>query len=46
VTVAKAIEFADPFEDMGAQLIRNVANKTNDVAGDGMYCHKCLVNVF
>jgi len=35
VTVAKAIEFADPYEDMGAQLIRNVANKTNDVAGDG-----------
>eukprot|EP01116_Phalansterium_solitarium_P025057 TRINITY_DN93_c0_g1_i1.p1 TRINITY_DN93_c0_g1~~TRINITY_DN93_c0_g1_i1.p1 ORF type:complete len:608 (+),score=294.55 TRINITY_DN93_c0_g1_i1:84-1826(+) len=35
VTVAKAIEFADPYENMGAQLIRNVANKTNDVAGDG-----------
>lgn len=35
VTVAKAIEFEDPVENMGAQLIRNVANKTNDIAGDG-----------
>jgi len=35
VTVAKAIEFEDPFENMGAQLIRNVAGKTNDEAGDG-----------
>jgi chaperonin GroEL len=37
VTVAKSIEFDDPFENMGAQLTRNVANKTNDVAGDGNY---------
>jgi chaperonin GroEL len=35
VTVAKYIEFEDHYENMGAQLIRNVANKTNDVAGDG-----------
>ena len=36
VTVAKAIEFDEPFENIGAQLIRNVANKTNDIAGDGI----------
>jgi len=35
VTVAKAIDFEDPYEDMGAQLIKSVASKTNDVAGDG-----------
>lgn len=35
VTVAKHIEFDDPYENMGAQLCRNVANKTNDTAGDG-----------
>ena len=35
VTIAKAIELEDPFENMGAQLIREVASKTNDVAGDG-----------
>lgn len=35
VTVAKEIELADPFENMGAQLCREVASKTNDVAGDG-----------
>jgi len=35
VTVAKSIDFEDKFEDMGAQLIKNVASKTNDVAGDG-----------
>merc|ERR1719359_971825 len=35
VTVAKAIEFADKYMNVGAQLIRQVANKTNDVAGDG-----------
>eukprot|EP00529_Nitzschia_sp_RCC80_P012015 CAMPEP_0113493054 /NCGR_PEP_ID=MMETSP0014_2-20120614/28394_1 /TAXON_ID=2857 /ORGANISM="Nitzschia sp." /LENGTH=582 /DNA_ID=CAMNT_0000386905 /DNA_START=1006 /DNA_END=2754 /DNA_ORIENTATION=+ /assembly_acc=CAM_ASM_000159 len=35
VTVAKSIDFEDPFEDMGAQLIKSVASKTNDVAGDG-----------
>lgn len=35
VTVAKNIEFRDFFENVGAQLCRNVASKTNDVAGDG-----------
>ena len=35
VTIAKEIELADPFETMGAQLIKEVASKTNDVAGDG-----------
>ncbi|MDQ2732827.1 MAG: chaperonin GroEL, partial [Armatimonadota bacterium] len=35
VTVAKEIELADPYENMGAQLVREVASKTNDVAGDG-----------
>ena len=35
VTVAKEIEVSDPFENMGAQLVREVASKTNDIAGDG-----------
>src|SRR5438132_14081056 len=35
VTVAKEVELADPYENMGAQLVREVASKTNDVAGDG-----------
>ncbi|MBE6925871.1 MAG: chaperonin GroEL [Ruminococcaceae bacterium] len=35
VTIAKEIELEDPFENMGAQLIREVATRTNDVAGDG-----------
>ena len=35
VTVAKEIELEDPYENMGAQLVREVASKTNDVAGDG-----------
>src|SRR3569623_2751032 len=35
VTVAKAVELADKFENMGAQMVRSVASKTNDVAGDG-----------
>ncbi|HAM34987.1 MAG TPA: chaperonin GroEL [Elusimicrobia bacterium] len=35
VTIAKDIELQDPFENMGAQLAREVASKTNDVAGDG-----------
>jgi chaperonin GroEL len=35
VTVAKEVELQDPFENMGAQLCREVASKTNDVAGDG-----------
>eukprot|EP00485_Elphidium_margaritaceum_P005663 CAMPEP_0202686398 /NCGR_PEP_ID=MMETSP1385-20130828/2196_1 /ASSEMBLY_ACC=CAM_ASM_000861 /TAXON_ID=933848 /ORGANISM="Elphidium margaritaceum" /LENGTH=561 /DNA_ID=CAMNT_0049340963 /DNA_START=176 /DNA_END=1862 /DNA_ORIENTATION=- len=35
VTVAKNIEFADKYENLGAQLVRAVASKTNDIAGDG-----------
>ena len=35
VTIAKEVELEDPFENMGAQIIREVATKTNDVAGDG-----------
>ena len=35
VTIAKEIELEDPFENMGAQLVREVSTKTNDVAGDG-----------
>src|SRR5215472_13133335 len=35
VTIAKEIELDDPFENMGVQLVKEVATKTNDVAGDG-----------
>ncbi len=35
VTVAKEIEFKDPYENMGAQMLKEVASKTSDVAGDG-----------
>ena len=35
VTIAKEIELKDVFENMGAQLVREVATKTNDIAGDG-----------
>jgi len=35
VTVAKEIELEDPYENMGAQLVKEVAEKTKDVAGDG-----------
>ena len=35
VSVAKEIDLADPFENMGAQLVKQAANKTNDAAGDG-----------
>src|SRR3990170_1148695 len=35
VTVAKEIELSDPFENMGAQMVKEAASKTNDVAGDG-----------
>src|SRR5207302_6755542 len=35
VTVAKEIELKDPFENMGAQLLKEAATKTNDIAGDG-----------
>ena len=35
VTIAKEIELEEPFENMGAQLLKEAASKTNDVAGDG-----------
>src|SRR5690625_72561 len=35
VTIARDIELSDPYEDLGAQLVKSVATKTNDVAGDG-----------
>jgi chaperonin GroEL len=35
VTIAKEVELEDPFENMGAQMVKEVATKTNDVAGDG-----------
>src|SRR3954451_2569030 len=35
VTVAREVELSDPFENMGAQLLKEAATKTNDVAGDG-----------
>src|SRR5688500_9156138 len=35
VTVAKEIELKDPFENMGAQMLKEAASKTNDIAGDG-----------
>ena len=35
VSIAREIELKDPFENMGAQLVKEVATKTNDVAGDG-----------
>ncbi|HEY5517887.1 MAG TPA: TCP-1/cpn60 chaperonin family protein, partial [Coriobacteriia bacterium] len=35
VTIAREIELEDPIENMGAQLVKEVATKTNDVAGDG-----------
>ena len=35
VSVAKEIELSDPFENMGAQLVKEVSSKTNDKAGDG-----------
>jgi chaperonin GroEL len=35
VTVAKEIELSDPYENIGAQLVKEVASKTNDAAGDG-----------
>jgi len=35
VTVAKEVELEDAYENMGAQLVREVSSKTNDIAGDG-----------
>jgi len=42
VTIAKEIELQDPFENMGAQLVKEVASKTNDIAGDGTTTAICL----
>ena len=46
VTIAKEIELDDPFENMGAQLIRQVAVKTNDAAGDGTTTATLLAQAF
>ncbi|NEE14721.1 chaperonin GroEL, partial [Streptomyces sp. SID7499] len=35
VTIAREVELDDPYENLGAQLVKEVATKTNDVAGDG-----------
>jgi len=43
VTVAKEVELEEPFENMGAKMVREVANKTNDVAGDGTTTASLLV---
>lgn len=45
VTIAKEIELDDPFENMGAQLVKEVATKTNDVAGDGTTTATLLAQV-
>src|SRR5579864_4051476 len=45
VTVAKEIELADKFENMGAQMVREVASKTSDVAGDGTTTATVLAQV-
>ncbi len=46
VTIAKEIELDDPFENMGAQLVKEVATKTNDVAGDGTTTATLLAQAF
>ncbi|MCI6720851.1 MAG: chaperonin GroEL [Clostridiales bacterium] len=46
VTIAKDIELDDPFENMGAQLVKEVATKTNDVAGDGTTTATLLAQAF
>jgi len=43
VTVAKDVELEDPFENMGAKMVREVASKTNDIAGDGTTTASVLV---
>ena len=45
VTIARDIELEDPFENMGAQLVKEVATKTNDVAGDGTTTATLLASV-
>ena len=46
VTIAKEIELDDPFENMGAQLVKEVATKTNDIAGDGTTTATVLAQAF
>ena len=46
VTIAKDVELDDPFENMGAQLVREVATKTNDIAGDGTTTATLLAQAF
>ncbi|MBP5231523.1 MAG: chaperonin GroEL, partial [Clostridia bacterium] len=46
VTIAKEIELDDPFENMGAALVREVASKTNDAAGDGTTTATLLAQAF
>ena len=46
VTIAKEIELEDPFENMGAQLVKEVATKTNDIAGDGTTTATLLAQAF
>ena len=46
VTIAKEIELKDPYENMGAQLVKEVATKTNDVAGDGTTTATVLAQAF
>jgi len=46
VTVAKAIELEDRYENLGARLVQDVASKTNDVAGDGTTCATVLARAF
>ncbi len=46
VTIAKDIELEDPFENMGAQLVKEVATKTNDLAGDGTTTATLLAQAF
>ena len=46
VTIAKEIELEDPFENMGAQLVKEVATKTNDFAGDGTTTATLLAQAF
>ena len=45
VTIAKEIELADHFENIGAQLVKEVASKTNDVSGDGTTTATLLTQV-
>ena len=46
VTIARDIELYDPFENMGAQLVKEVATKTNDIAGDGTTTATLLAQAF